>query len=81
VQVVVEKDLLNTDEDDNSAKVSLASITCIKRTNEEDKSKVLVQKEKTPIEHYTPPHMRRKGTNHNSPDGKPMISFGAITKK
>jgi hypothetical protein len=66
VQVVTEEDLLDIDEDENSPKVSLASITCIKQTHEEDKSEVLVQEEKPPIVRYTPPHMRRKGTIHNN---------------
>jgi hypothetical protein len=80
VQVSTEEDLLDTDEDENSPKVSLASTSCIKQTHKGDKSDVLVQEDKPPIGRYTPPHMRRKGITHNSQGGKPMILFEASTK-
>jgi hypothetical protein len=80
VQFAIEEDLLDTVEDGKSLRVSLASITCIKQIHEEDKSEVLVQEEKPSIVHYTPPHIRRKVTSHNSPSRKPKNSFEAITK-
>jgi hypothetical protein len=71
---------LDTDEDENSPKLSLASITYIKQTLQGDKSEILVQEEKPHIIHYTPPHMMRKGTINNILGVKPMILFEAITK-
>jgi hypothetical protein len=49
VEVSTEEDMLDSDKDENSPKVSLTSITCIRKTCKEDESKVLnkviVQKE------------------------------------
>jgi hypothetical protein len=78
--------MLDSDKDENSPKVSLASITCIRQSRKEDESKVLnkviVQEEEVqpPIVQYTPPHLRNSGTIRNSQDGKPMISLGNYKK-
>jgi len=84
IEVVIEEDLLDYGEDENSSKVSLASITCIRQTLKEDASTVLnkgiVHKKEVqpPIVQYNPPPLRNNGTICNSQDGKPMISLAGI---
>jgi hypothetical protein len=69
-------------DEDESPKVSLASITCIRQNCKED-DKVTIQEEEVqpPTTRYIPPHLRNSGTIRNSQDKKPMISLAAITGK
>jgi hypothetical protein len=80
---VIEEDMLDIDEDENSPKVSLAQSHALNKLVRKMSQKVLVQEEEVqpPIVCYTPPHLRRKGTICNSLGGKPMISFEAIIGK
>ena len=57
--------MLDSDEDEKSLKISLATITCTRKTRKEEESrvhdKVIDQKEVQPfIVRYTPPHLRKK---------------------
>jgi len=61
VQVAVESDTSDSDREENSTNISLASITCIKHTYEEEESNlqnhVKPDKMQFVIERYRPPHL------------------------
>jgi hypothetical protein len=69
--------MLDSNKDEKYPKVSLASITCIRKSHKEDESKVfnkvIVQEEEVqrPIVQYTPPHLRNSVTIRNNQDGNP----------
>jgi hypothetical protein len=60
--------------------MSLASITFVKQTREENESRVSIQVHPS-IVRYTPNYIRRKHTICNHMGGKSMISLVIITRK
>jgi hypothetical protein len=80
VEVLAEEGMFDYDEE-KSPKVSLASITCIKQTHEED-VKGLVQGRKTTYNTlYSTSYVKEGYYPQHSQDGKTMILFEAITEK
>ena len=70
VEVSLEEDMLDFDKDENSSKVSLATIACIRQTCKEEESRVRIevidQSEESQLAgaSYTP-HLRNNGNKLN----------------